>query len=47
MDWVCWSVYTHTEPGIFISPLVRLHLQHYIQLWCLQHKKDMDLLEQT
>ncbi|KAK4818303.1 hypothetical protein QYF61_010765 [Mycteria americana] len=29
------------------SALVRPHLQYCIQLWSLQHRKDMDLLEQV
>ncbi|KAJ7417641.1 rna-directed dna polymerase from mobile element jockey-like [Pitangus sulphuratus] len=29
------------------SALVRTHPEHYIQLWCPQHRKDMDLLEQS
>jgi len=29
------------------SPLVRAHLESCIQLWSLQHKKDMDLLERV
>ncbi|KGL90617.1 hypothetical protein N301_11204, partial [Charadrius vociferus] len=29
------------------STLVRPHLEHWIQLWSPQHKKDMDLLEQV
>jgi len=29
------------------SALVRPHLESFIQLWSLQHRKDMDLLEQV
>ena len=29
-----------------VPPLVRPHLESYIQLWGPQHKKNMDLLEQ-
>lgn len=29
------------------SVLVRLHLKFHVQLWGLQYKKDMDLLEQV
>lgn len=42
-DRVCRSVYIHTEPRIFLSPLVRPHLQHYIQLWYLQQERQEPL----
>ena len=32
---------------LLCSALVRHHLQSCVQLWCPQHKEDMDLLEQA
>jgi len=41
------SVASRSREGILslCSSLVRPHLESYIQLWSLQHRKDMDLLE--
>lgn len=36
------------ERKVILSPysaLVRPHLEYYIQMWCLQYRRNMDLLE--
>jgi len=49
---VSWAPSQEVQPaGQGIVPLcftlVRPHVEHFIQVWGLQHRKDMELLEQA
>lgn len=47
LDFIKSSVASRLQELIlpFFSALVRVDLGYWIQLWCSQHKKDMDLSE--